>query len=114
VFRTVNADTFSSISGVFSDIDSLATGAIHLTAKQSGKDTVEHSQVLESPGPYIFERLLPGVYQINGFRDRDDNGAYSYGAALPWTAAERFVIYDDSITVRARWPNEGNDITLGK
>jgi len=113
-FRTINADTFSTISGFFSDIDTLATGAVYLTATQPGKDDGKYQQVLEKPGPFEFRQLFPGVYQISGFRDQDNNGVYSFGSVVPFISAERFIVYDDSIKVRARWPNEGNDIILGK
>jgi hypothetical protein len=113
-FRTINADTFSTISGYFSDADSQAAGSIHLKLTKQGSGTVQHSQTIAGPGPYEFKQLLPGVYQISGFRDQDDNGVYSFGRAVPFVAAERFFVSGDSIKVRAGWPNEGNDIVLGK
>ena len=108
-FRTLNVDTLSAIAGKIIDQDEQATGNIFLTAKSE-----QHSYhiVLEEPGAYRFDDILPGTYLINGFRDADSNGVYSYGQAIPFMPAERFIFYPDSIKVRSRWPNEGNDIVF--
>ncbi|MFQ5708674.1 MAG: Ig-like domain-containing protein [bacterium] len=109
-FTTINADTFSSISGTVVDEDATATGTIHLKAFQQGVKAQSYTLKLEQPGPYKFDDVLPGLYLIEGFRDQDENGEYSPGEVIPFVPAERFVVYPDSIHVRSRWPNEGNDI----
>jgi len=113
-FTTVNIDTFSSISGTIIDEDSLGQGPIFLKATPTRRDGHSYEIQLEEPGPYNFDNILPGTYTIDGFRDRDKNEEYNFGIANPFDPAERFVVYSDSITVRARWPNEGNDITITK
>ncbi|RMF69363.1 MAG: hypothetical protein D6743_01930 [Calditrichaeota bacterium] len=113
-FRTVNPDTFSVIRGKVIDEDSTATGPIILQIRQSGKNAHQAEVRLAQPGPYEFSAVFPGTYALEAFRDRDENGRYSYGSALPFVPAERFVIYADSVKVRARWPNEGNDIVFTK
>lgn len=110
-FATLNRDTLSSILGTVVDEDSLGTGRIYLTAAQAGRD---YELVLPEPGLYKFADLLPGVYRIEGFRDRDEDGQFNPGRVRPFEPAERFVVYPDSIKVRARWPNEGNDIIFHK
>ena len=111
-FRTVNVDTLSSLSGTISDSDSTATGAILMTARQTQKDGHSYDLKLASPGAYKFEGLLPGTYELEAFRDRDSSGTYTFGHAVPFRPAERFVVYSDSVKIRARWPNEGNDFAL--
>lgn len=113
-FRTVNIDTFSTLSGHIMDEDSLAIGDIHLKAYQRKDKTGVYKIKLEQPGKYEFKNLLPGIYQVEGYRDTDGNSVYSWGRAYPFSPSERFFVYPDSIKVRARWPNEGNDILISK
>jgi len=107
---TVNPDTLSEISGSINDADSSATGKFYLQAvpvKGSPKDIR-----VEKEGEYVFKDLLPGIYTINVFRDEDDNDQYSFGEAYPYQPSERFYVYPDSIKIRSRWPNEGENIVL--
>lgn len=113
-FTTLNMDTLSSISGTIMDEDSTAQGSIYLRVKQTGKDGQSYEIQLDKAGVYEFSDILPGTYVIEGFRDRDKNGEYSFGKAVPFQPSERFFVYSDSIKVRSRWPNEGNDIVITK
>ncbi len=106
-FRTINQDTLSAIAGAVIDEHPEATGKIYMTAKSEQNS---YNLMLDGPGEYRFDDILPGIYIIHGFRDADGNGSYSYGQAVPFQPAERFFYYPDSIKVRSRWPNEGNDI----
>ena len=112
VFTTVNRDTLSSISGVVRDPDSTATGAIYVRAVQTENEAVSYQIRLSEPGPYRFDNMLPGTYVLEAFRDRDGNGRYSFGQAVPFEPAERFFVFPEPIKVRARWPNEGNDLAF--
>ncbi len=125
-FWTMNADTLTSISGALTDAQPDATGTVHLTLQQVGvfsssvfgvspvatRPGVEYSLILPAPGPYHFDQILPGLYQLSGFRDANKNGRYDFGAAFPFVPAERFVVWPDTMKVRSRWPNEGNDFVL--
>jgi hypothetical protein len=111
-FWTMNCDTLSSIAGTVRDEDSSATGPIVLRATQVRPKGQSQETVLSAPGAYEFTHLLPGVYLLEGYRDQDANGRYSFGSAVPFVPAERFVALADSIQVRSRWPNVGNDIVL--
>jgi len=113
-FTTLNADTLSSLSGTVVDQDSTAKGSIFLKAWQNTKNGQSYKIQLSGPGPYEFRGILPGTYSLEGFRDRDNNGEYSFGQAFPFQPAERFVVYPDTIKIRARWPNEGNDLAFKK
>jgi hypothetical protein len=106
-FKTLNEDTLSAIGGEIIDEKEHASGRIFLTAKSERNS---YQLVLDETGAYHFENILPGIYTINGFRDADSNGVYTYGQAIPFIPAERFLFYPDSIKVRSRWPNEGNNI----
>jgi hypothetical protein len=109
-FLTWNPDTLSAITGTVLDSDTSATGPLHLTVSSTGGNRYE--LWLEKPGEYLFKDILPGTYFIRAYRDEDENGRYSLGEAAPFVPAERFLILPDSIEVRSRWPNEGNDFFL--
>ena len=108
-FTTLSSDTFSAIIGKFIDKQQNARGKIHLKAKS---EQHQYVQVIDSPGEYRFENIFPGIYTLYAFRDSDGNGVYSFGNPIPFVPAERFVFPADSIKVRSRWPNEGNDIIM--
>lgn len=109
-FQTLNPDTLSEISGTLRDAARNRRGSFHLTARQP--KGAQYQARLESEGPYRFEKILPGDYVIDFFRDEDGDGRYSNGQPFPWRPAERYAVYPDTIKVRARWPNEGNDLLL--
>ena len=113
-FWTLNPDTLSALRGRFLDEDSTAFGDIFLRAQQVDPGDLSYSLTLEAPGPYAFENMLPGIYLLQGFRDADGDGRYSFGSPFPFIPSERFFFLSDSINVRSRWPNEGNDINLLK
>lgn len=112
VFWTVNADTLSFIGGSVSDDAATAAVPLRISVKQivGGKATYE--KTIDAPGPYRLDGVLPGVYQLGVYRDANGDGRYDFGKPFPFIPAERFVVSSDSIKVRARWPNEGNDIRL--
>jgi hypothetical protein len=111
-FQILNQDTLASILGTVSDPDSTATGPIFLTATQQGEPVLEKTVRLEAPGRYQIHELLPGLYRLEAYRDEDWDGQYTHGRPWPYEASERFVVLDDTVKLRARWPNEGNDISL--
>ena len=111
-FKTLNADTLSEIAGRIMDSDSTDKGEIHIIARQTGTDEIRYEQVIPDTGKYIIKNILPGQYLLECFRDRDKNGLYSYGKPFPYEPSERFVVYSDTIMVRSKWPNEGNDISI--
>ena len=55
---------------------------------------------------------MPGEYLIDFFRDEDGDGRFFRGRPFPRQPAERYTLYPDTIRVRSRWPNEGNDLLL--
>lgn len=54
--------------------------------------------------------LPEGEYSIEAFCDIDGNGVYSYGYPFPYEFSEPFVIFDNKISIKARWNIE--DINL--
>lgn len=111
-FQTLNQDTLSAIQGQIIDTAIEASGNIHILARQIENFEIAYTQILAEPEEYHFQSILPGLYLIECFRDQNDNGKFDYGKAFPYQPSERFVVYPDTVLVRSRWPNEGNDITL--
>jgi len=111
-FRTLNTDTLSEISGTLGDWKAVSAGTLVVSIRQTeGPDRV-YRQTLPKPGPYRFKGILPGRYLLECYRDRDGNGQYSNGNVFPYQPSEQFAVYPDTIAVRSRWPNEGNNLVL--
>jgi hypothetical protein len=113
-FNTLNADTLGEILGTIADELPSDSGKIFMKAVPTEEKGKTYAITVHKPGTYRFDGVFPGTYLISGFRDRDKNGIYSFGQLAPWVPGERFFQYPDTISVRARWPNEGNDIMILK
>ncbi|MCJ7813041.1 Ig-like domain-containing protein, partial [bacterium] len=111
-FHTLNQDTLSSILGHIFDSSLEDSGKIFIYAKQLENPEISYTQILPEPGPYQFSDILPGRYFIECYRDHDGNGEFNKGSVFPFRFSERFYVYPDTITVRSRWPNEGNNFKL--
>ncbi|NQT26050.1 hypothetical protein HQ585_11885, partial [candidate division KSB1 bacterium] len=55
---------------------------------------------------------LPGLYQLEAYRDEDQDGKYTHGLPWPYHVSERFAVLQDTVKLRVRWPNEGNNFSL--
>ncbi len=111
-FRTSTADTFSEIAGTVRLSRRGPSGIFIVTAVQASAPDVRYTVRASDNGGYRIRECLPGPYLLDSFLDRDGNGAWSAGAPFPFEPSERFVVYRDTVQVRSRWPNEGNDLTL--
>jgi hypothetical protein len=111
-FHTSTIDTLSEIIGMVRQADSTGKGDYCITATQVGGMDVAYFQKRTSPGSYRISDCLPGKYILDCYRDSDGNGKYSYGKPFPFKPSEPFVVYSDTVKVRSRWPNEGNNIVL--
>jgi len=111
-FSTLNVDTLSEISGTIIDLDSSARGDIYLSLEETGRSLKTYQISIKHPGNYQFRDIFPGLYMLRAFRDRDNNGSYSYGRPYPYEPAERFIVFSDTIKARSRWTNTGNDCSL--
>ncbi len=109
-FQTINPDTLSEIAGSVRDGAPGRSGPFYITARIPKGSSSEIKAATE--GAYRFEKIMPGEYLIEFFRDEDGDGRFSPGRPFPWQPAERFALYPDTIQVRSRWPNEGNDLLL--
>ena len=107
-FQTLDLRSTGTIEGSVVDERKDGKGAILLTATSIEPPGVhERTVVLPSPGNFKIDQLVEGKYSLRAFRDADSNGVYSYGSPFPFATAERFVVYPDTLKVRARWGVEG-------
>lgn len=112
-FKTMDERLLGSIKGIVMDERKDARGKLYLTAAEiSNKSSKERLIVLESPGPFVLDRLLEGNYTISAFRDADSNKVYTYGSVFPFRPSERFSMLTDTLKIRARWPLEGVTVRL--
>ncbi len=109
-FQTLNPDTLSEIAGTLRDAAPDRSGPFFITARIPKGAAYEITTAQE--GAYRFEKIMPGEYLIDFFRDEDGDGRFSPGRPFPWQPAERYALYPDTVRVRSRWPNEGNDLLL--
>ena len=98
--------------GTIFDKDTTAHGEIYITATQIKNPDVKYTTTLKKPGPYHIQSVLPGEYLMDAFRDENEDQHYSYGTPYPFIPSERFCFYPDTVKIRSRWPNEGNDLIL--
>jgi hypothetical protein len=109
-FRTMNPDTLSEISG---KIDSGSKkGLIILKARQTQKPEIAYTITIDNESRYLLRGVLPGLYWVDFFLDSDGDGKWNAGFPFPFRASESFYQPPDTIHVRSRWPNEGNDFQL--
>ncbi|MDP6592710.1 MAG: Ig-like domain-containing protein [Candidatus Marinimicrobia bacterium] len=62
---------------------------------------------VNSDGSFEFPELLEGMWLLSAFQDKDGNGRYTTGRAVPFEPAEPFLVLPDTIEVRANWETEG-------
>ena len=111
-FTTLNADTLSEIAGeIRSDLPP-QSGRIVVRAEQVENTMLSSTQILKKPGPYRIPNLLPGRYLLSCFLDIDADGEVDSGSPYPFEPSEPFSVLEDTVKIRSRWPNEGNDILL--
>jgi hypothetical protein len=108
-FETLDLRTTGVIEGtVVDEQQHIGEGAVYIFASSVGVEPERRKTIrLESPGAFRMEHLIEGKYVIEGFRDADNSGRYSYGRPFPFIPAERFAMYPDTVKIRARWGIEG-------
>jgi hypothetical protein len=111
-FETMDADVLSGIEGEVVDRDSKAEGKIIIRAESVGQPKDAATVTIAKPGSFALADLREGRYVISAFRDANGNGQFDPGKPFPYLKAERFVVYPDTLRLRARWPLEGVRLEL--
>ncbi len=66
-----------------------------------------YSVSVNSEGGFSFSTLPALFWILTAYQDRDGNGRYTYGQAIPFQPSEPFLVFSDTIEVRANWDVEG-------
>ncbi|HXG00746.1 MAG TPA: Ig-like domain-containing protein [Bacteroidota bacterium] len=108
-FQALDLRTTGTIEGaVLDDNPEENQGDIVLTAERVQSQSPHTATLrLKRPGEFTIDRIPEGFYTLHAYRDRDSSGTYSFGSPFPFHPAERFVVYSDTVKVRARWSVEG-------
>ena len=111
-FQTMDVRTTGVLAGTVTDeAGAGGKGRVFLTAASVDLNPPRSvTLLLNQPGPFTFPMLAEGKYRLSGFRDADSSGDFSYGLPFPFTPAERFAVYPDTVRVRARWSVEGAEL----
>ncbi|TAK50665.1 MAG: hypothetical protein EPO24_16575 [Bacteroidetes bacterium] len=105
-FQTVDNDKLGSIVGTIEKGTLSENGRIFLSAKPLEEKLRSRTVSLSAPGKFSFDKLQEGKYLLSAFVDSDSNSVYAYGTLYPFQTSERFIVYDDTVKVRARWSVE--------
>ncbi|MBI3004989.1 MAG: Ig-like domain-containing protein [Ignavibacteriales bacterium] len=112
-FITLDADALSTIEGIVVDRNVEATGNIVLEAESIGeKVATTYHITLSRSGVFTFPEIRQGRYVLSAYRDVNVNHIYDPGRPFPYVMSERFIVYPDTLKLRARWPIEGVRIEL--
>ena len=106
-FKTLDIRNYSAVSGTVKNIPDSDSSDYYIILK---KDKQHYTAKINTDRTWLFDKVPAGEYRIEIFHDSDGNGEYSYGDAFPYQFAEKFMIFDKKLTVKARWSIE--DIVL--
>ena len=81
-----------------------------VTAQSVENSSLSVSADVNSDRGFTLLELPEGNWIMNVFQDKDGNGRYSFGKALPFQTAEPFVFVSDTMEVRANWDREGVEL----
>jgi hypothetical protein len=87
-------------------------GPIAVTASSISMSPAVIQTTWTSGGKFTLHQLPEGRYLLAAFVDSDSSGSYSFGRAHPFRPAERFVLLQDTLRVRARWSVENVVLTF--
>jgi len=114
-FTTIDPETLGSLSGKVELLDKekkgpARPGEIVIIAQRLEPPKINYQKVLEKPGNFLFDAILPGEYIVSAFIDEDGNKKFSLGNLYPFVPSELKVFSPDTVSVRSRWETEGVDL----
>ncbi|MBW7889394.1 MAG: Ig-like domain-containing protein, partial [Bacteroidetes bacterium] len=105
-FRTIDPDQFGSIEGKCT-AEGFSQNVIIEADNISQKEHKPHQTELRPDASFSFPLLTEGRYVLKAYVDTDKNKKLSAGKVFPYQRSEKFLLYPDTIKVRARWPVDG-------
>jgi hypothetical protein len=105
-FQTMDLRVTGTIEGRV--LDPGGRGDIVITARSIDLTPPRSDSVrIRKDTSFVIEKLTEGKYAIQGYRDEDENRAYTPGLPHPYKPSERFAVFPDTVKIRARWSIEG-------
>ncbi len=104
-FSVEDPENYGSISGTTAGY--LPANTVVTAKNISDKKQPEILKAADNDGAFILSMLPEGYYALKMFEDRNNNKEHDAGNVFPYIRGERFVMYKDTIRVRARWPVDG-------
>ncbi|MGB7062556.1 MAG: Ig-like domain-containing protein [Candidatus Zixiibacteriota bacterium] len=109
-FVTLDQGILGSVSGEIGTTEKEESTTVVLTLWHGEEGKPWYEMVLPQPGPFIFERVLPGNYFLTGYLDLNGDRNLSLGRPEPFSVMEPFAVHPDTIYVRSRWETEGVEL----
>ncbi|MBE2189902.1 MAG: Ig-like domain-containing protein [Candidatus Kapabacteria bacterium] len=106
-FTTGGRKTIGSASGTIEMSDNFCDSNVYLVFMNKSN---EMYLTKVSNRTWRIKDLPVGEYTVEAFCDIDGNGTYSFGYPYPYAFSEPFVIFENLISIKARWNIE--DINL--
>lgn len=105
-FRTLDPQDFGSVSG------RVLAPPTHLRVviEPLGKPGPARETAVAQNGQWKAAELPTGLYHLWLYQDQDQNQRYSPGQLVPFTFAEPFVSFADTVRVRSRWDTENVEL----
>lgn len=111
-FVTLDQGILGSVSGEVGTTEKEESTTVVLTLWRGEEGKPWYEMILPQPGPFIFERVLPGKYFLTGYLDLNGDRNLSLGRPEPFSFMEPFAVHPDTIYVRSRWETEGVKLTF--
>ncbi len=105
-FVTTTELDFSGVSGKVASEDSTLMTVIESISQPKKVYQKKNDKKFS----FDFKKVVPGKYLIWSYKDKNENGKYDKGTIQPFTYAEDFRFYPDTLNLRARWPV--GDVTI--
>jgi len=99
---------FSGISGRITG--KYTDGNLIVVAEEAAKKGTILQVAADSTGVYEFRQVKPGKYLVWVYGDKNSNSKYDNGGIDPFSYAEEFSYFRDTLNLRPRWPVGDVDI----
>jgi len=100
---TTNSELdFSGVSGIVKNADE--NSDLYVELKSADINQRNYINKVNKDKTFALSKILPGKYLLSSFIDKNKNGKYDAGSIKPFSFAEKFKFYPDTLNLRPRWP----------
>lgn len=105
-FVTINHGTLGTVEGQL-----LTQKSIGYTIQLERLTRTDHPEIYthtrHGGGMFSIPHIPEGQYRLWAFEDHELKGNYNYGQVFPFEGSAPFVVFPDTVRVRARWTVDG-------